>query len=146
MRDGCRTIMVRTGISPRMVLDNTSQVSNVVDTDGWEYVIADFVLGTLADVDATFTVLVEEANNVGMAGATPVADVNMVSQTDGIAPEIAASWNFGDDNEVRKIEILPTLQYLRITVTIANNTGNAFISQAWRLGSPHQAQVVQLAA
>lgn len=149
MRDGCRTVMLRAGITPRIITNNTPVVSFTVDRLGWEWIVAVIVTGTLADANATFDTLLEESADSGMAGATAVADVNMVSQTEGMAPELAASFSFSSDNQVRKIEVLPnaaTLRYLRLTITPAGNTGNAFLGQAWMLGAPNQGTIVQLAA
>ncbi len=146
MRDGCRTRMIRAGITPRIIANNTPVVSTILDTQGWEWVKATLVLGDLVDTDATFVVLVESSADSGMAGAVAIDDTLMVSQTEGVAPELAAGFTFADDNEVRKLEILPTLRYLRLTITPANNTGNTFLSQAWELGAPMHGTIVQLAA
>jgi hypothetical protein len=61
-----------------VVSDNTAEVGAIIDRQGFDgltYVIA---TGTLADVDATFTVLLEESDDSGMSGATAVADANLL--------------------------------------------------------------------
>lgn len=147
MRDGTKTVMIRTGITPRIITDNTPVVSVVVDSTGYEWVTAVIVTGALDDANATFTTLLE-AQQSGGGGIIPIPDASLVSQTDGVAPEAAASFTFASDNNVRKIEILPVtgLPEYKLTITPSGNTGNAFIAMAWLLGAPMQGTVVQLAS
>ena len=147
MRDGTKTVLIQAGITPRIITNNTPVVSTVVDSAAWEWVVAVIVTGALDDADATFTTLLE-AQQDGGGGIIPIPDTNLVSQTEGVAPELAASFTFASDNNVRKIEILPVtgLPEYQLTITPANNTGNAFIAMAWLLGAPMQGTVVQLPA
>lgn len=146
MRDGCQTMRLKTGIAFQAVTDNTPAVSAIVDTLGWAYVVADITTGAIADTDATFTLLIEDGNDSGLSDNAAVADQYLVSQTDGIAPEVAASFQFDSDNQVRKIEVLSPKRYLRATITPANNTGSALLGLVWRLGAPHHATVTQPAS
>ena len=143
MRDGTNTVMVKRGISPAVIANNTARVSQIVDRLGYEWLIADIVTGTLVDADATFTVLVEDGNDSGLSDAAAVVDAELVSQTVGTAPEAAASFTFAADNNVRKIEYIGLKRYVRLTITPATNTGNALFGMVWRLGSPQQATVTQ---
>jgi len=147
MRDGCKTVLEQAGITPRIITNNTPVVSTVVDSAAWEWVVAVIVTGAIADSDATFTVLLE-AQQDGGGGIIPIPDANLVSQTDGVAPEVAASFTFASDNNVRKIEILPVtgLPEYQLTITPANNIGNAFIAMMWLLGAPMHGSVTQLPA
>lgn len=110
------------------VSNNTPQVGAIIDRNGYEEVTFFFNIGTIVDADATFTVLLEGGNDSLLADAAPIADADMVSQLIGTAPEVAASFNFGDDGEVRKLGYLDNtapVRYLRVTITPALNTGAA---------------------
>jgi hypothetical protein len=117
--------LMRTVIAPVQVSDNTAQVGTILDIAGYSEVTFNIIIGTIADADATFTVLLEEGDAADLSDAAPVADADMVSQTTAVAPEVAASWNFGDDSEVRKLGYVGAKRYLRLTVTPALNAGLA---------------------
>ena len=92
MRDGLSCKRIRPLIAPAAaVTDNTATVSSIIDCQGYDAVTLAYVTGTLSDADATFTALLEESDDSGMSGATAVADADMVSQTNGTAPEAAGS-------------------------------------------------------
>lgn len=101
--------------------NDTASVSQVVDMQGYAGCLITVSLGALADVDATFTVLLEESAT-SFSGAA-VADGDMISQTAGTAPETAAAFQFDDDNEVRQIDYIGNKRYIRLTITPASNTG-----------------------
>jgi hypothetical protein len=143
MREKTTTTLLKLALSPRRVNNDTAQVGTIIDTQGWESVTFHLAIGQVVDADATFAVLLEEGDNVALADAAPVADADMVSQTEGIAPEVAAAWNFGDDGEVRKLGYVGAKRYVRLTVTPTGNTGDADFGAGCRLGSPQQAPVVQ---
>lgn len=143
MRDGCQTVTTKMGIPFGPVANNTPSVSAIIDTLGAEFVHAYIMTGSLGDTDATFTVSVESGAAANLSDAAPVVDAQLTSQTEGIAPEVAASFTFAADNNVRKIEYLPGLRYVRITITPAGNTVDAFFGLLYILGSPQQASVVQ---
>lgn len=129
MRDGMSKLRIRPLIAPvAAITDNTATVSSIIDCQGYEEVTLAFVTGTDADADATFTVLLEEGDNSGLSDNTAVADENMVSMTNGTAPETAAAYTFADDAETRCIGYLGTKRYIRLTITPAANTGNVFIA------------------
>ncbi len=65
-----------------------------------------------------------------MTGATTVADIDLVGTA------ALASFNFGDDNETRKLGYTGNLRYTRLTITPAANTGNAFVAAIGLLGHP----------
>lgn len=127
-------IDVKRGISPAAaVTDNTAVVSEIVDTAGFES--AEFIIltGSLADADATFTVLVEDGDASNLADAAAVADAHL------LGTESLAGFTFAADNATRKIGYAGNKRYVRITITPSANTGNAFIAGAWVLGHPHNA-------
>lgn len=123
MRDLASSIAVRRAISPAAAItDNTAFVSQIVDLAGFESAMFVINAGSLADADATFTTLVEHGDQANLSDAAAVPD----SQLTGT--EAAASLTFTDDNAVRKIGYVGSKRYIRMTVTPANNSGNAFIS------------------
>lgn len=115
-------------ISPVSVADNTAQVSQIIDLAGYEALEFVLVLGSLADADATFTVLVEECTTSG-GTYTAVADADL------LGTEAAASFTFAADDTVKKIGYVGHKQYVRLTVTPAANASAAVLAVvALRLG------------
>ncbi|MGJ4893770.1 hypothetical protein ACQR2B_06640 [Bradyrhizobium oligotrophicum] len=127
MRELHDNIDVKRGISPAAATtDNTAFVSQILDTQG--IYSAEFVIlcGSLADVDATFAVLAEEGEQANLSDNTAVDDKDLVGL------ETAASFDFSADNKVFKLGFRPSgKRYKRVTITPANNTGNAFIAGVW---------------
>jgi len=130
MRDLHNNIHPLRAISPVSVSDNTAQVSQIIDRQGFkslEFVIA---TGSLADADATFTVLVEDGDAANLSDAAAVADANLLGL------ETTASFQFDDDNETRKIGYIGNKRYVRLTITPANNASAALLSAVAILGHP----------
>jgi len=120
----------RRSISPTRVSDNTAQVGQIIDSAGFnsvEYVIA---IGTVADADATFVVLLEDGDDSSLTDAAAVADANL------LGTEAGAGFQFDDDDEVRKLGYVGGKRYTRLTITPADNTGNADLSAVCLLGHP----------
>ena len=127
MRDATNNVQIKRVLSPVSVSDNTAQVGQVIDHQGYDaatYVIA---TGSIADADATFTVLLEDSDASG-SGFAAVADADMVSQTSGTAPETAAAFQFDSDNQCRKLGYIGVKRYTRLTITPANNASAALLS------------------
>jgi hypothetical protein len=123
MRDLANHIAVRRGISPAAAItDNTPFVSQIIDLAGFDSAMFVINAGSLADADATFTALVEHGDAANLADAAAVPDSNLTGT------EAAASLTFADDNAVKKIGYVGSKRYVRLTITPANNAGNAFIS------------------
>lgn len=135
MRDSITGTQLKRVISPVSVADNTPLVGEIIDHQGYDAAAYLLLMGSLADADATFAVLLEERDTPS-DGFTPVADADMVSQTQGTAPETAASFTFDHDNQVRKIGYIGSKRYTRLTVTPANNTGAALIAAGCLLSRP----------
>lgn len=133
MRDLFNNINVKRVLSPAAaVTDNTAFVGQVVDRlnyDSLTYLIA---TGSLADADATFTVLLEESNSSG-SGFTAVDDKDL------LGTEALASFTFADDDKAFKLGYIGSKRYTRLTITPANNTGNVFLAGVAVLGHPHNA-------
>ena len=129
MRDGLSKLRIRPLIPPvAAVTDNTATVSSIIDCQGYDAVTLAFITGTLSDADATFAVLLEEGDQSNLSDAAAVADADMVSMTNGTAPEAAAAYTFGDDNETRVIGYIGTKRYIRLTLTPSNNAGDHFVA------------------
>lgn len=146
MRDLTNTLQIKRVLSPVSVSDNTAQVGQIIDRQGHDSLTYVIATGSIADADATFTVLLEESDDSAMSGATSVADADMVSQTSGTAPETAAGFQFDDDNEVRKVGYIGSKRYTRLTITPAANASAALLSAVALLGHPGRAPVSQASA
>lgn len=112
-------------LSPVVVADNTAQVSQILDTANFSRHELAILTGTLADVDATFTVLLEEGDAANLSDAAAVADDDL------LGTEAAASFTFANDDVVRKIGYKGRKRYIRATITPANNAGNAALAAVW---------------
>ena len=115
-------IDVKRVISPVSVADNTAQVGQVIDGQGFGSVTYLIATGSIADVDATFTVLLEECDTSGGV-YTAVADA-------------LAGFQFDDDNECRKLGYIGIKRYTRLTITPAANASAAVLAAVAVLGSP----------
>jgi hypothetical protein len=114
------------GLSPVAATTNdTAYVSEILDMQG--VMAAEFIIltGSLADADATFTVLVEHGANSALSDNTAVADTQL------LGTEALAGFTFAADNSVRKIGYTGDKRYVRVTITPASNTGNVFIAGVW---------------
>lgn len=130
MRDGHNVIDVKRVISPVSVSDDTAQVGQIIDRQGFgtvEYVIA---TGSIADSNATFAVLLEESDDSSMSGATAVADADL------LGTEALAGFQFDDDNECRKLGYKGHKRYTRLTITPSGNASAALLSAVAILGRP----------
>ncbi|MDY0748510.1 hypothetical protein SNE35_28680 [Paucibacter sp. R3-3] len=116
-------------ITPVVVTDNTAQVGTIIDRQGYSSLTYLIVTGTLADADATFTVLLEEGDQANLSDAAPVDDAFL------LGTEALASFNFADDAETRKLGYVGGKRYTRLTITPSGNTGNAPIAAIAVLGS-----------
>jgi hypothetical protein len=127
MRELHDNIDVKPGIFPAAATtDNTPFVSQILDMQNLQS--AEFIIltGALADADATFTVLAEEGEQANLSDHTAVDDRDLLGL------ETQASFDFSADNKVFKLGFRPSgKRYKRVTITPANNTGNAFVAGVW---------------
>ena len=122
MYDLHNSIKVSRAISPVNTTDNTAMVSQIIDMQGYgslEFLIA---TGSLADANATYTVLVEDGAISTLTDNVAVADEFL------LGTEALAGFQFDDDNKVRKIGYQGNQRYVRLTITPASNTGDSYIS------------------
>lgn len=117
-------------ISPVSVADNTAAVSQIIDRRGYDSLTFAILTGSLADADATFTVLVEDGDAANLSDAAAVPDAEL------LGTEALAGFQFDDDNETRKIGYAGIKRYVRLTITPVNNASAALIAAVAILGHP----------
>ncbi len=117
-------------ISPASVADTTAQVGQIIDKRGFESVTYVIATGSIADVDATFTVLLEEGDAANLSDATAVADADL------LGTEVLAAFQFDDDNETRKLGYIGAKRYTRLTITPVGNASAAVLCAVAILGNP----------
>ena len=127
MRDGKSDMKVMRALSPVSVSDNTPQVTLVCDNRNGDAATLLLGLGSIADSDVTFTILVEEGD-AGTVGATTLTDATAVDDKDLIGTENGAAFQFDSDNQVRTIGYKGTKAFWRATITPANNASAALLS------------------
>lgn len=133
MRDLHNNIAPKRVLSPSSVADNTAQVGQIIDRQGFqslEYVI---LTGSLADADVTFTVLLEEGDASNLSDAAAVADADL------LGTEALASFTFAADDKVFKLGYKGNKRYTRMTITPAGNASAAVLAAVAILGSPTSA-------
>jgi|694.fasta_scaffold104788_4 hypothetical protein len=127
-KDLHNNIDVKRAISPVSEAGNTALVSQILDTRGYESVELVILTGSIADADATFTVLIEDGDSATLTDNAAVADTFL------LGTEAQAGFQFDDDNECRKIGYVGGKRYVRATITPANNASAALIAAVWVLG------------
>ena len=133
MQDLHNNVHIKRVLSPVSVADTTAQVGEIIDRQGYdslEYVIA---TGSIADADATFTVLLEEGDVANLSDAAAVTDADL------LGTEALAAFQFDDDNEVRKLGYKGHKRYTRLTITPVANASAAVLSAVALLGHPASA-------
>jgi hypothetical protein len=133
MRDLHNNINVKRVISPVSVADNTAQVGQIIDRQGFESLEYLIATGSLADADATFTVLLEEGDAANMSDAVAVADKFL------LGTEAQASFTFAADDRVFKLGYEGVKRYTRLTITPAANASAALLCVMAVLGHPNVA-------
>lgn len=132
MRDMMNQIDVKRVISPVSVSDNTAQVGQIIDRQGFDSLTYLIALGSIADADVTFTVLLEEGDAANLSDAAAVADADL------IGTELLAGFQFDSDNLTRKLGYKGAKRYTRLTITPANNASAALLAAVALLGHPER--------
>lgn len=122
MQDLYNRVSILRSVAPVSDADNTALVSSIIDLQGCSALLFAIAAGSLADADATFTVLVEDGNDSGLSDAAAVADDFL------LGTEAGASFTFADDNVTKKIGYVGSKRYVRLTITPANNASAALFS------------------
>ena len=143
MRDAMSNWQVKRVLSPVSVSDNTAQVGQIIDRVGYDSVSYVIAIGSVADADATFAVLLEEGDAANLSDAATVGAADLISQTSGTAAMTAASFQFDSDDQVRKIGYVGTKRYTRLTITPSANSSAALMSAVAVLSRPMLMPVTQ---
>lgn len=133
MQDLMNNVAVKRVISPVSVADNTAQVGQIIDRAGYDSLTYVIATGSIADIDATFTVLLEEGAAANLSDAAAVADVDL------IGTELLAGFQFDDDNKCRKLGYKGGKRYTRLTITPVGNASAALLAAVAVLGHPGSA-------
>lgn len=145
MRDGLSSKLLKRVISPVSVADDTPQVGQIIDHQGYSKATYGILTGSIGDAAATFAVLLEEGDESDLSDAAAVADADMISQGAN-APETDAAFDQGDDNEVRKLGYRGTKRYTRLTITPSGNLTAALLAAFCVLEGAAQEPVTQTAS
>jgi hypothetical protein len=133
MQDLMNSINPKRVISPVSVADNTAQVGQIIDRQGFDSLTYVIATGSLADADATFTVLLEEGDASNLSDAAAVADADL------IGTEVLASFTFAADDKAYKLGYRGNKRYTRLTITPAANASAALLCAVALLGHPNVA-------
>lgn len=125
-RDLHNHIKVSRAISPVSVADNTAQVSEIIDTAGYESLELVILTGTLGDAAATFTVLLEDGDDPDLGD-----DGAAVADTFLLGTEAAASFDQADDDTTFKLGYVGSKRYVRATITPADNATASLLAACW---------------
>jgi hypothetical protein len=79
MRDFLHSVVAKRAISSTRVTDNTAQVSQIIDMQGFEAALFTINIGTVADADTTIAALLEEGDAANLSDAATVANADMIS-------------------------------------------------------------------
>ncbi len=130
MKDLMNLIDVKRVLSPVSVADTTAQVGQIIDRRGFDSLTYIIATGSIADADATFTVLLEEGDVANLSDAAAVPDADL------IGTEALAAFIFSDDNKCFKLGYKGSKRYTRLTITPVANASAAVLSAVAVLGSP----------
>jgi hypothetical protein len=108
------SVNIKRVISPVSVSDNTAQVGQVIDHQGYSDALYVIASGTLGDAGAEFTALLEESDASG-SGFAAVADADL------LGTEALASFIQSDDDKCFKLGYKGSKRYTRLTITPTNN-------------------------
>lgn len=118
-RDLMNNIHPVVAIAPQVATDGTALVSAAIDVRHYKSVTFVILLGTIADSDATWDVVVKEGSTSTQASHTAAADKDL------LGTEAQASFQFDDDGETRKIGYVGGSDYVSIEIDDDTaNTGN----------------------
>jgi len=123
-------INIKRVISPVSEAGTTALVGQIIDRQGYESLEYAIATGSLADADATFTVLLEDGDAANLSDASAVADDFL------LGTEALASFIFSDDDKVFKLGYKGNKRYTRMTITPAANASAALVSVVAILGDP----------
>lgn len=110
-------------LSPVSVADNTAQVTQIFDMQGYSGLELAMMLGSLADADATFAVTGTHGDESDLSDGVALTNDDLLGTLAG------ASFTFADDNLVKSIGYRGGVKrYVRFTITPSNNASAALLS------------------
>ena len=137
MKDLLNNINVKRVLSPSAgPSDNTAQVGQIIDRQGFESVTYLIATGSLADADATFAVTIDEGDQANLSDASAVAAADLIGTT------ALASFVFSDDDKCFKLGYKGNKRYTRLTITPSANASAAAMCVMAVLGHPAVAPTV----
>lgn len=110
--------------------DNTVQVTEIIDRQGYESLTFLIATGAIPDADATYSVALFEDDASNMATEAAVAAAEIVGTL------ALAGFIFSDDNKCFKVGYRGSKRYVRLKITPANNTGASLLAVIALLGNP----------
>ncbi len=121
---------IRSDLLPKLAFNaiittNTTTLGAIIDTKdfdgGFMYSLMSTVFGA-----GTYTPIIEESDDSGMAGATDVADINLIGTEAGavITALTASGANLGS------IGVFGTLRFLRLKILSASTTTTTIVATA----------------
>jgi hypothetical protein len=133
MKDLHNNVKALRAISPVSVADNTAQVSQIIDRQGFKSLEFLILIGAVADVDATFAVTIDhgDASNLSDAAAVPAAQL--------LGTLALAGFQFDSDDQTRKIGYVGIKRFVRLTITPSANASAALLAAVAVLGHPNMA-------
>lgn len=114
-RDTVNMLTAAVGSNITRQTDNTA-ITATITKDGSELIAFLLILGTLADVDTTLTVALEDSDDDVTYAAVATKYYNTSAALTGL--------QYDSDNAIRHIAYFGPKKYVKLTVTPANNTGN----------------------
>jgi len=135
MKDLMNNINVKRVLSPASVADNTAQVGQVIDRQGYDSLTYLIATGSLGDAGAEFTALLEECDTSD-GTFTAVADANL------LGTEVLASFIQSDDDKCFKLGYVGEKRFTRLTITPTNNATASLLAAVAVLGHPELAPTV----
>jgi hypothetical protein len=132
MDDHFNIINPKVGYAPlaAAVADNTAMATGWIDRQGYDSVTFVIMTGVLADADATFAVSIQDADAADQSDAAAVDASNLLGTT------ALASFTFANDGACFKLGYVGNKRYSKLTITPANNAGNAPLAVLALLGDP----------
>ncbi len=128
-------------IPPQIETGNTDveNVTTPASVIGAEAAVIEIHTGTLADTDAVFSVKVWEGDDSGGADKAAVAasDLQLDTLLSTVTPEATfqGAFDFSADLKCIKIGYKGIKKYIGLTISPANNSGNAPLSASVVLGN-----------
>lgn len=133
--DQMSNINPKMGLAPlaAAITDTTVQKTGAIDTLGYNSCTFIIATGILADVDATFTVVLKEGDDATQTNHTAVVAAGILGSN------ALAGFTFANDGACFKIGYIGAKRYCSLEITPVANTGAAPLAVIALLGNPGSA-------